>query len=149
MRDEHGRSGRDRVVPARPHERAVRTMPSGALERRAAEEEHAVVGETVDGLINFGNLILLKAGSASYQNVDPSRGVSRWGDYSATSVDPSDPNRFWTIQMIPGDSSVWTTQITELITSPLRLTIAWSGTNILVSWPASATVLNTGTPSTS
>ena len=100
---------------------------------------YAVVGETVDGALNFGNLMLLKAGSASYQDADPATGVSRWGDYSATSVDPSDPNRFWTIQMIPVGASAWATQITELITSPVRLTITPSGANIIVSWPAAAT----------
>ena len=100
---------------------------------------YAVAGETANGALSFGNLMLLKAGSASYQSPGPAAGASRWGDYSATSVDPSDPNRFWTLQMIPVGASVWATQITELITSPLRLTITPSGANIIVSWPAGAT----------
>src|SRR5207244_9493226 len=68
--------------------------------------------------------------------------TSRWGDYSATSVDPSDPNRFWAIQMYDSGSqfdlwSVWSTQITELITTPqLLLAIKPTGTNVMLSWPS-------------
>lgn len=99
---------------------------------------YAVVGESVNGVTTFGNLLLLKAGTASYQNTDPS-GLSRWGDYSATSVDPADPTHFWTIQEFPSGPGVWSTQITELIAGDLELTVASAGTNVLVSWPASAT----------
>jgi hypothetical protein len=100
---------------------------------------YATVGETVDGTLTFGNPILLKAGAASYQLPDPSTGISRWGDYSTTTVDPSDPNRFWTIQMYPSGAATWATRITELITSPLVLTVAASGPNVQISWPAAAT----------
>jgi|ERR1017187_8107016 hypothetical protein len=68
--------------------------------------------------------------------------ISRWGDYSTVSVDPSDPTRFWSIQMYPSDSAnedVWSTQITELLTAPLQLAISRSGTNVMVSWPSIAT----------
>ncbi|MHB8521152.1 MAG: hypothetical protein ACYDH9_10390 [Limisphaerales bacterium] len=101
---------------------------------------YAVVGEWVNDTLTFGSLLLLKAGTASYQNVDPTdpSGISRWGDYSATSVDPADPNRFWTIQTYASGSSAWSTQITELITGPLTLTVSLVDTNILVSWPATA-----------
>jgi hypothetical protein len=40
---------------------------------------------------------LLKAGEASYSKVFSS-GVNRWGDFSATAVDPSDDTSFWTLQ---------------------------------------------------
>ncbi len=99
---------------------------------------YALIGETVNGVVTFGDLQLLKAGTASYQNTD-STGVSRWGDYSAASVDPTDPNRFWTIQMYPSSPSAWSTQITELITRQLALTIAHVSTNVLISWPSAAT----------
>ena len=100
---------------------------------------YAVVGEVVNGTLSFGDLILLKASSTSYQYVDPSTGVSRWGDYSATSVDPSDPNRFWTIQMYPSSRTAWSTQVTELIVKPLVLSSTVNGTNVVVSWPSAAT----------
>ena len=42
-------------------------------------------------------IAVLKAGEASYEKVFSS-GVIRWGDYSATTVDPADDVSFWTIQ---------------------------------------------------
>jgi hypothetical protein len=107
----------------------------------------AAVGHIMNGVTTFGSLILLKSGTVSYHGDDELIAEllgdplsSRWGDYSATSVDPADPSRFWTIQMYPSDTNVWSTQITELITVPLpSLTIATAGTNVLVSWPAFAT----------
>jgi hypothetical protein len=69
---------------------------------------YAVVGQTVNGVATFGSRVLLKAGTASYQDqpgVDPATYVSRWGDYSSTCMDPADPNRFWTIQMYPSGPS--------------------------------------------
>jgi hypothetical protein len=108
---------------------------------------YAMAGQVTSGVTTFGNPVLLMTGATSYHGDDEDTSglglgnpTSRWGDYSTTSVDPSDPNRFWTIQMYPSDSNVWTTQITELITTqpPPLLTIASSGTNVLVSWPSSA-----------
>jgi hypothetical protein len=99
---------------------------------------YAVLGETINGNVSFGKLTLLKSGTTSYQSPDSS-GTSRWGDYGATTVDPSDPNRFWTIQMIAVGSGSWATQITELITTPLLLTIIASANNTVISWPAAAT----------
>jgi len=75
------------------------------------------VGETLDGTVDFGDAVLLKSGTATYVNLDPS-GTSRWGDYSATSLDPRDPTRFWTIQMVASGKTTWTTQITEVIAAP-------------------------------
>ncbi|PYI84463.1 MAG: hypothetical protein DME26_13205 [Verrucomicrobia bacterium] len=101
---------------------------------------YAVAGETVNGTLSFGDLFLLKSGAASYQLLVDGI-TSRWGDYSATTVDPTDPNRFWTIQMFPAGSATWATQITELILgspdSP-QLNVGWAGTNIILSWPITA-----------
>jgi hypothetical protein len=101
---------------------------------------YAVVGEIVNGSLAFGDLLLLKAGLDNYQNPDPTdpSGTSRWGDYSATSVDPTAPNRFWTIQTYASAGSTWSTQITELITNPIPLSAILSGTNLIVAWPSSA-----------
>jgi hypothetical protein len=102
---------------------------------------YAMAGQTINGVTTFGNRILLQASATSYHDIYEELGLadtSRWGDYSTTSVDPSDPNRFWTIQMYASDSEVWSTQITELITVPVvtqpSLTITKSGANVLVSW---------------
>ena len=106
---------------------------------------YAEVGLTVNGVTSFGNRLLLKSGTASYQDqpgVDPTTYVSRWGDYSSTCVDPADPNRFWTIQMYPSGSSRWSTQITELRTAVPTLSIASTATSVTLSWPGTAVPFN-------
>jgi hypothetical protein len=111
---------------------------------------YAYVGQTVNGVTTFGNSLLLAAGSVNYHDLNEQFELSvnsRWGDYSSVSVDPSDSNRFWTIQMIPiydslfESGDLWETQITELITSlpSVRLSIALVGTDAMVSWPGTAT----------
>jgi hypothetical protein len=103
---------------------------------------YAVAGQVANGSLSFGPPHLLQAGTASYQYAD-STGTSRWGDYSATSVDPADPNRFWTIQMIAIGTTTWATQITELIMSsdtPPQLTVAAAGQSLVISWPATGSV---------
>ncbi len=45
----------------------------------------------------------------------------RWGDYSVTSVDPTNPNDFWLFQEFPYDaagSPWWGTMVTEIGTAP-------------------------------
>ncbi len=111
---------------------------------------YAYVGQTVNGVTTFGNSTLLAAGSVNYHDIYEQLEFtvdSRWGDYSTVSVDPSDPNRFWTIQMIPiydsltDSGDIWQMQITEIITSlpSVRLSIALVGTNAIVSWLGTAT----------
>jgi hypothetical protein len=97
---------------------------------------YAFVGETVNGVTTFGPPLLLEAGSASYQFTDTMYGATRWGDYSATSVDPTDPTRFWTSQMVPSAPQVYFTQITEVraVTQP-ALALALTSTNVTLSWP--------------
>jgi hypothetical protein len=110
---------------------------------------YAIVGQTVNGFTTFASPLLLQPGATSYHGDDElleqllgAPASSRWGDYSAISVDPSDPTRFWTIGMYPSDAAnpdVWSTQITELLTStaPL-LAISPSGTNVMISWTSLA-----------
>lgn len=99
---------------------------------------YAFVGETVNGVTAFGPPLLLKAGSASYIATDPTSGNSRWGDYSATSVDPTDPTRFWTIQMVPTATATYITQITALraVKQPV-LTLVRTPPNVTLYWPGS------------
>ena len=107
---------------------------------------YAVAGQTFNGTTSFGSPLLLRSGATSYHGDDELLGIllesptlSRWGDYTATSPDPNDPNRFWTIQIIPSDTAnedVWSTQITELVTTPqMFLGINHSGTNVTMYWP--------------
>jgi hypothetical protein len=78
---------------------------------------YAVEGNTVGGITTFGDATLLKAGTHSYF-IDFGAGVNRWGDYSATWVDPENEDIFWTIQEWADYNAIngefWSTQITEL-----------------------------------
>lgn len=78
---------------------------------------YAVLGETLSGVTTFDEPLLLKAGVDDYQRLDGS-GRNRWGDYSATMVDPTDPLTFWTIQEFVSAQDVWSTQITEVKAVP-------------------------------
>lgn len=72
---------------------------------------YAVRGTTRHGRTVFGHPLLLKAGVAAYSIFGP---VTRWGDYSATLVDPKNARRFWTVQQWVSAENIWATQITEL-----------------------------------
>ena len=75
----------------------------------------AEVCSTVANVVTCENPLLLAAGAA---NATLS---FRWGDYSATTIDPTDPFAFWTVQEIPVDpnnSNIWGTQITEIRIEP-------------------------------
>jgi hypothetical protein len=73
---------------------------------------YAVVGEKVAGVTSFGDLLLLAAGTADYE-VSSTR--NRWGDYSATVLDPSDPHAFWTFQEFALAEDVWGVRVTQLL----------------------------------
>jgi len=96
---------------------------------------YAFVGQTVDGVTTFGDPVLLQAGTVG--NYQDGAFESRWGDYSATSPDPSDPSRFWTIQLMPLTSNRWVTRITELLVLP-QLSITTIDTSVTLSWPVFA-----------
>ena len=57
--------------------------------------------------------VLLRAGSAPYNTVGSS-GVNRWGDYSLTSIDPTDDQTLWTIQEHTRATDTWGTRIAKL-----------------------------------
>jgi hypothetical protein len=115
---------------------------------------YAYAGQTAGGQTAFGDRILLKAGVDNYHDLNDIFGgltdtpaPSRWGDYSTLSVDTADPTQFWAIQMYPSgvdansglDEGIWTSRITQLIvTTPPVLAIVPAGTNVVVSWPLSA-----------
>lgn len=80
---------------------------------------YAVLGKTVSGATAFGKPVLLKEGVASYEITHDGR--NRWGDYSATVVDPSDSFTFWTFQEFVAAEDVWATQITQLVVVPTEI----------------------------
>lgn len=74
----------------------------------------AAVGKTVGGVLSFGPQVLLKTSPVNNYTDGLGGTTSRWGDYSATMVDPTDPNTFWTIQEVAVGSTVWGTQISSI-----------------------------------
>jgi VCBS repeat-containing protein len=83
----------------------------------------AVTGALNGDSLTLSDPILLKAGDGPYLGtaVDQELGATlvRWGDYSATTVDPNNPSHFWTVEewaaADPSLGTVWATQISELI----------------------------------
>ena len=78
------------------------------------------VGQTVGGTTTFESPLVLRPG-AGYYFVTGSGTRNRWGDYSATVIDPVDPCTFWTFQEFVAVSGAispfggtWGIQITEL-----------------------------------
>ena len=82
---------------------------------------YAVVGDKIGGVTSFGDLLLLAAGTDSYQN---SSTRNRWGDYSATVLDPSNPHAFWTFQEFALENDTWAVRITQLVLVPEPGTLA-------------------------
>jgi hypothetical protein len=90
---------------------------------------YAVQGRTENGVTTFDDPLLLKAGVSDYE-VTFGVGRNRWGDYSATVLDPDDPYRFWTIQEWVSGTDIWSTQITELDVVPEPTTLLLWGTSM-------------------
>ncbi len=77
---------------------------------------------------------VLKDGEGSYYNaVD---GLNRWGDYSATAVDPADDLTLWTIQEYAALGSSWGTWWGRIVPSNVALIRPSNG----MSYPPSPTV---------
>ena len=73
----------------------------------------ASYGVTDTGVTTFAAPKVLAAGVDNY-NLTFGSGRNRWGDYSATMVDPTDPNKFWTFQERVTAANTWGVQITEI-----------------------------------
>lgn len=84
---------------------------SGSTEVPSA---YASVGLFDGTATTFDSPLLLQAGSGNY-NVTFGSGTNRWGDFSATTLDPNDPYHFWTIQEIVSGTNNWSMQITEIV----------------------------------
>ncbi len=63
--------------------------------------------------IAFGTPIETAVGQGTY-DVTFGGGSNRWGDYSSTTLDPTDPTKFWTVQEFAIGTNEWGTQITEI-----------------------------------
>jgi hypothetical protein len=89
---------------------------------------YAVAGNLNGDVLQFGDPVLLKAGVAP--ETLPAFGnnaFGRFGDYSTTTFDPTDPSHFWTIQEWTSASG-WSTEISEIIFAPPAPTVqTWFG----------------------
>jgi hypothetical protein len=73
---------------------------------------YAVVGRTTGGTTTFGEITLLQAGYGNFLGAFV--GPVRWGDYSATVIDPSDPSVFWTFQEYTSAKDAWGINISQI-----------------------------------
>ena len=101
---------------------------------------YGAVGSVNGSTATLGPPFLIQQGSVTGFTISFDAAPYRWGDYSATMVDPTDDDLFWSIQEIPDSSTSWGTQITliSLATNRPSLTIKPSGANMLLAWPLSA-----------
>ena len=74
----------------------------------------AAIGHTVAGVLSFTDDVLLATRAVGNYTDGFNSPPSRWGDYSATMVDPTDSNVFWTIQELASDERNFGTQITAI-----------------------------------
>jgi hypothetical protein len=63
------------------------------------------------------NTITLRAGAVNNYHLFGGS-FERWGDYSATDVDPTDPTAFWTTQEWAAGSGLWGTYVAQVGVSP-------------------------------
>lgn len=75
---------------------------------------YVAVGHPNGGATTFSAPVQIRAGVSDYEQLDGT-GRNRWGDYSATVVDPSDDQHFWTFQEFVSSTDRWGIQITEII----------------------------------
>lgn len=77
---------------------------------------YGAIGTTSGTGISVGSPFLIQQGTvANFIGPSFDTGVSkRWGDYSATVVDPTDRNLFWTFQEIPATATSWTTRVSAV-----------------------------------
>ncbi len=75
---------------------------------------YSIAGRFDGTNFTWGPTQLNAAGVSTYA-VDFGSGRFRWGDYTATTLDPADPGVFWTSQEFVSATDVWSLRHTELI----------------------------------
>ncbi len=100
---------------------------------------YAVAGSITNNTVTMGSPFVLKAGTIQNFALSFDSQPYRWGDYSATTLDPTDDNLLWTIQEIPVAANNWGTQITliSMATNQPTLGITQSGSALNLAWPLS------------
>jgi hypothetical protein len=103
--------------------------------------------------VTFGSEFKLKAGTTTAYHMFGGP-LERWGDFSATGVDPTDPTSFWTTQEYALSAAAWGTRISQVVVSPrvagVSSTVANGtygfGAVIPITVTFNAPVVVTGTP---
>ncbi|MFP6765328.1 MAG: Calx-beta domain-containing protein, partial [Planctomycetaceae bacterium] len=72
---------------------------------------YASIGQTTAGVTTFTPPTLLQQGTGTYVAAG---GRNRWGDYSATVLDPANPAAFWTFQQLTIGNNDFAVQITNV-----------------------------------
>jgi hypothetical protein len=100
---------------------------------------YAAAGTFTNSTVTMGAPFLLKQGTTGSFSISFDSQPYRWGDYSATMIDPTDDDLFWTIQEIPASSTSWGTQITliSMATNRPSLNLTRTNTTVKLSWPLS------------
>ena len=78
---------------------------SGAISPAGDISIYAAAGSFNGSGAAMGSPFLVRQGSVNNYSLDFDSAPYRWGDYSATMVDPTDETLFWTFQEIPPDST--------------------------------------------
>ena len=88
---------------------------------------------------SLGAPFLIQQGGVTNFHMSFDSAPYRWGDYSATMVDPADDDLFWTIQEIPVSETAWGTQIALIsaATNAPVLSIARNNASVVIKWPLS------------
>jgi len=68
--------------------------------------------------LDCGSPTLINQSTVAEYNQTFGGSSNRWGDYSATILDPTNANRFWTVQEFPLADNQWATEIAEIDVSP-------------------------------
>ena len=100
---------------------------------------YGAVGTWSGASASMGAPFLIKQSTISNFGVSGDASPYRWGDYSATMVDPTDEDLFWCIQEIPATTTTWGTQVAliSVATNRPTLAITRSGSTVTVKWPLS------------
>ena len=101
---------------------------------------YGAVGNWSGAGASLGAPFLIKQSSVSNFAATGDASPFRWGDYSATMVDPTDDDLFWCIQEIPATATTWGTQITliSVATNRPALGITRNNSTVTLIWPLSA-----------
>jgi hypothetical protein len=97
------------------------------------------LGKLNNNTVTMGAPFLILQGTISNFFMDGDSAPYRWGDYSATQVDPTDDQLFWTVNEVAQQTNEWHTQITliSVATNKPALTISMTGASVSVTWPLS------------